>query len=282
MKKLIALALVLAALLGLAAHAESKASIVRMSDLALSYVGSKGTRSVRFDDAYLTLAMGDSQGAPTVQLSFENSNGQAVDGVAQIAGHNILLSVGGISGVYVMDLGRFVAEGSTVDELAGGLSKTLSLAGAHLDVVLYAITAPEADGSRSVQVPLPMPQLIGAAEAILDSAGNVQGSEDMNLEALSQRMDTMNGEAMLEFSYNPQTGAFELEAIQDGRGMRLSGTMEMRFEPMTFIDVNAEEERIDVMNITPEQLDRFKGELGMVMAKFSDFAEGTGLDGIMP
>ncbi len=282
MKKLIALALVLAALLGLAARAESKASIVHMSDLALSYVGSNGTRSVRFDGARLTLAMGDSQGAPTVQLSFENDFGQAVDAVAQIAGHSILLSVGGISGVYVVDLGRFVAEGSTVDELAGGLSKALSLAGAHLDVVLYAITSPEADGSRSVQVPLPMPQLIGAAEAVLDSAGNVQGAEDMNLEALSQRMETMNGEAVLEFSYNQDTGAFELEAIQEGRGMRLSGTMEMSFEPMTFIDINAEEERIDVMNITPEQLDQFKGELGMVMAKFSDFAEGTGLDGIIP
>ena len=281
MKRMLALVLALAALLGVAAHAETKASIVRLSDLALSYVSGGSRRSVRFADATLTLAMGTSSGAPTVQANFDNGAGQVVDGVAQIAGREILLSMGGLTGTYAIDLQAFAGPEDSGEDIARGLSGALSLAGSHLDVVLYAITQEDADGMRSVEVPLPMPQLISAAEAMLSVTEGMEATQEMDLDGLYSRVENMGEQAVLSLRYSMESGAFELAAIQDGRGMRLTGTMDMAFEPMTFIDITDDEEKYDLLNLSPEALEQLRGELNMILIKFVNFAGGTGLDDII-
>ena len=282
MRKMVALLLVLIALLGLTARAESNASIVRLSGLALSYVEPGGARSVRFNSASMRIALGASEGAPTIQATFDNGEGQAVDGVAQIVGREILLSMGGITGTYAVDLETFATEGNSGDDIAKGLSGALSLAGAHLDVVLYAITREEANGMRALEVPLPVPQLITAAEGLLSVTAGMDATQDMDMDELRERMENMGEDAMLGFRYNASTGAFELAAVQGGRGMRLSGTMEMSFEPTTFIDITDDEEKYDLLHMPPEVLEQLRGELNMILTKFVNFADGSGLNGIIP
>lgn len=282
MKRAVALALVLMALLGMAALAETDASIVRMSDLTMAYADGNGTRSVRFDGAVLTVAVGEPDGMPTVQANFDNGNGQVVDAVVQLVDQQVLLSMGGISGTYAVDLQAFAGEGNSAENLANGLRHTLSLAGAHLDVVLYAITREEEDGMRAVQAPLPMPQLISAAEALLAVRAQTQDSQEANLNEVYQRVESMGEEAMLSFRYSLDTGAFDLAAVQDGRGMSLSGTLQMTVEPANFIDISGDEDRIDALNLTPEQLDDLRSELDMVLVKYADFLTGAGLNGLMP
>ena len=281
MKRMLALVLALMALLGLAAHAESKASIIRLDDLSLAYVGGSNARSVQFDGASLTLAVGDSDGDATVQATFDNGEGQVVDAVAQISGRELLFTMGGITGIYAVDLENFADEGNSGEAIAKGLSEALSLAGAHMDMVLYAITREDADGMRSVEVPLPMPQLISASEGLLTVADGAE-ARDMDLNGLRERVENIGDDAMLSLRYDPSTGAIELSAIHDGRGMRLSGVMTLTFEPMTFIDVTAEEEKYDLMNLSPQTLEQLQDELGMIFTKFTDYAGGTGLDEIMP
>ena len=81
MKRIVALLLALTLALGLSCLAEADASVVRLGDLTLSYADESGVRSVRFEGASLTLAIGEPEGMPTVQASFDNGNGQMVDGV---------------------------------------------------------------------------------------------------------------------------------------------------------------------------------------------------------
>ena len=281
MKKAVALALVLAALLGFSALAETDASIVRMSDLSLAYVDADGVRSVDFDGAVLTMALGEPNGMATVQVNFDNGNGQVVDAVAQIAGRELLLAMGGISGTYAVDLQAFAGEGNSGDDLANGLKHTLSLAGSHLDVVLYAITREGENGMRSVTAPLPMPQLISAAEALLSVREDAQDSQTMDMNELYGAVESMGEDAMLGFRYNPTTGAFELAAVQNGKGMRLSGTMSLSTEDMTFIDISQDEDRLDALNLTPEQMEDLRSEMDMVLVKYADFMTGAGLDGFL-
>lgn len=282
MKRAVALALVLMALLGMAALAETDASVIRMSDLSLAYADGNGTRSARFDGAALTISLGEPNGMPTVQANFDNGNGQVVDAVLQLVDQQVLLSMGGISATYAVDLQAFAGEGNSAKDLANGLRHTLSLAGTHLDVVLYAITREGENGMRSVQAPLPMPQLISAAEALLAVRADAQDSQEADLNEVYQRVEAMGEEAMLGFRYNPATGAFDLAAVQDGRGMRLSGTLQMTSEPMNFIDISGDEERLDALNLTTEQMEDLRSELDMVLVKYADFLTGAGMDGLMP
>ena len=149
MKRIVALALVCLALLGLCARAESNAGIVYLSDLELGALEAGRVRSVRFDGATLRVALGESKGGSTVQVTFDNGEGQVVDGVAQLAGQQILLSMGGLSGTYIVDLDTFATEGNPAGDIAKGLNGALSLAGSHLDVLLYAITSEQSDGIPS-------------------------------------------------------------------------------------------------------------------------------------
>ena len=283
MKKIVALLLVLLMLAAsLTTLAEGNASIVRMSDISLSYVSGNRARSARFGNASLTLALGLSEGAPTLQMMFENDFGQAVDAVVQLVGEDVLFSMGGISATFALDLDHFSTPGNSGEDIAKGLSAALSVAGSHLDVVLYALTRDEGNGMRSVTAPLPMPQLIRAAEAIL-AVGDGEDNQDATLEELRGKVTSLEGEAMMGFRYNPDNGQFELSAVQNGTGMRLSGTMAMTFEPMTFIDITPEYGEVwDLMNMTPQQQETLRGELQILFPKLLDYANGTGMDGIMP
>ena len=288
MRRLVVLLLSLALLLGISAlaepasPAETEASILRLTDLSLAYVDESGMRSVRFEGSSLTAAIGISQGAPTLQVNFANDNGQMVDGVVQLAGREVLLSMGGISGTYAIDLQNFTGEDDNADDTVRGLTQVLQLAGSHLDVVLYAMTRDDGSGVRSLEVPLPMPQLISSAESLLSVTRGMEATQDVDLDELYQQVEALDDEAVLHFSYSPETGAFELSAIQNGRGMRLSGTMQLTNETMTFINITDDEEKLDALHLTPRQLEDLRSELDMVLVKYGDFVTAIGLNDIMP
>ena len=280
MKRIVALLLALTLALGLSCLAEADASVVRLGDLTLSYADGSGVRSVRFEGASLTLAIGEPEGMPTVQASFDNGNGQMVDGVVRLAGREVQLSMGGISGTYTIDLQALAGEGNSADDTARGLTHAVELAGAHLDVVLYALTRDDGNGMRSLEMPLPMPQLISLAEAMLSAAGDP--TEDAGIDGLYSRVEALNADAMLLFRYSPETGAFELAAVQNGRGMRLSGTMQLSNERMIFIQISDEEEKLDALNLTDAQREALRSELDMVLVKYADFVMSAGLSALMP
>lgn len=282
MKKLFALMLALMLLAGLAAQAETNATVVRLSNLSLAAVNGGSARSVKFNKAALQFAVGVPNGITTLQSNFDNGNGQVVDAVLQVVDREIRFSMGGLTGVFIIDLNAFATEGNSGDAIARGLNEALTLAGTHLDMVLYAITQDDGKGMRSVEVPLPATQLIVAAEGLLSVAEGMDAAEDIDLDGLHDSVQSIGDGAVLSFRYNPSSGAFELSAVQNGRGMRMSGTMTIGVEPMTFFEVSDAEERYDVLNLSPETLAQIQGEMNMILKKLVNYAGGTGLDKLIP
>lgn len=282
MKRMLALVLALVALTGLLAHAETNASVIRLSDLAVAYVNGGSARSVRFDGATLKLVMGTSDGQSTAQLTFDNGEGQVVDAILQLSGHEIQFTMGGLTGIYVLDLDAVAGEGTSGEAIAKGINNALMLAGSHLDMVLYAVTKEDADGMRVLEVPLPANQLIATVEKLLEITEGMDAAGDIDLEGLHDRVEQTGDDAVLALRYSPSTGAIELSAVQSGRGVRLKGRMTLDVEPMTFIEFSPEEERYDVMNLTPEMIEQIQGELNIIFEKYMDYADGTGLGDIMP
>ena len=281
MKRMLAVVLALLALLGPVARAQTRASVARLQDLTITHVEGKKSRSARFTGATLTLSTGNPDGAPTLQINFESASGQAVDGVARLDGQEILLAVGGISGVYYIDLAELAGDSVSTDELADGLKRSLSLVNENLDLVLYAVTEEGAKGMRSVEIPLPMSQLIEATEMLLLFTGATDTGQDMDIDSFYERVDSMGDEAVLSFRYNPKSGAFELAAIQSGKAVRLSGNMQLTIEDMDFIEINPEEDRYDALHLSPLTLLGMQGELNIILMKIADYADGTGLNKIM-
>ena len=284
MKKFLAALMAIAlALSMLAALAEENASIIRMSNMKLSYVSESGTGSADFHNATLLIALGNPEGAPTLQMMFDSGEGQAVDAVMQIVGNQVLFSMGGLSATYAVSLDRFAVGLNTGEDVGKGVSQALAIAGSHLDVLLYAVTTEGEDGMRSVEAPVPMPQLLQVVQAMLSLANGAETSEDVDLEELRARVDSLGGETRLGFRYNPETGAFDLAAVQDGKGMQLSGIFSISYEPMNFLDITTEDVEIcDLMNLTDAQREDLQGELSMLFPKFRDFAGSTGMDGFAP
>ena len=111
MKRMAALALALWMMLAPWAMAEESAGTLRLDQLSLSHVTPAGTRRVDFWGISLFFALGTPNGMPTLQGTFDNGQGQLVDAVVQLVDSEIQFSMGGISGIYALDLNALSPEG---------------------------------------------------------------------------------------------------------------------------------------------------------------------------
>ena len=105
MKRIMALALAIALLLAsMAALADSSGSRMDMKKLKLKVVDSEGSNRVRLHGMELSVAIGSAEGIPTVQTSLFYGDSQQLDFVMQVVGSRLILCMGGVSGIYYVDL----------------------------------------------------------------------------------------------------------------------------------------------------------------------------------
>ncbi len=276
MKRIVALALALLLLASTVAWAEQSASTLLLSELSVSRTAKK-TRTARLGKISVFLALGSPDGAPTLQATFDNGDGQVFDAVVQLVGSELRLAMGGITGVFTLDLDRLAPDGNG-DMLALGLGGGLTMAGANLEGMLRALTHDEGKGNRSAEVAFSTQPLADALEGLLDLAEGSEAARDLDEDALRRQIEAMQSEATLKFGYNEKSGAFKLAVNQAGVTRQLSGVMALNREPMTFIDLSAEEEWYDLMDLDPAVLEQLKGEMNLIGIKFMHFADGSGLD----
>lgn len=279
MKRIVALALALLLLVSTFAWAEETASTLLLSELSVSRTAKK-TRTVRLGKITVFLALGSPDGAPTLQATFDNGDGQVFDAVAQLSGSELRLAMGGITGVFTLDLDRIAPDGNG-DMLALGLSGGLAMAGANLEGMLRAVTRDEGKGNRSAEFTFSTQALADALEGLLTLTEGSEAAQDMDEAALRKQIEAMQGEATLKFSYNEKSGAFKLAIAQGGVTRQLAGVMALNREPMIFIDLSAEEGWYDLMDMDPDVLEQVKGELNLIGIKFMHFADGSGLDNLL-
>lgn len=279
MKRIAALALALMLLVSTFAWAEESASTLLLSELSVSRTAKK-TRTARLGKISVFLALGSPDGAPTLQATFDNGDGQVFDAVAQLSGSELRLAMGGISGVFTLDLNR-VVPGENGDMLALGIGGAMAMAGANLEAALRAVTRDEGKGNRSAEVNFSTQALADALEGLLALTEGSEAAQGMDADALRRQIDAMQGEATLKFSYNENSGAFKLAIVQGGVTRQLSGVMELNRESMTFIDLSTEEGWYDLLDMDPAVLEQVKGELNLIAIKFMHFADDSGLDNML-
>ena len=279
MKRMTALVLSLLVLFSMAAAcAESTASTLALSNLSISYVGDGRARSVRLNKMSLSMSLGSADGVPTLQMSFDNGRDQQVDCIIQIVGDRLLLSMGGISGVYYVDLESIAGEQGDGSMIARGIGSALALAGPHLDVLLFALTTEDAKGVRSMEITLPNEIYVRLTDRVLAILDGIDSSEDIDVETMRERVEQSEGRTVLSIRYKESTGKLELALLQNRRGIQLSADMELTVQPAAFVNISEEEEQYDLLNMDAARLDELRGELEIIALKFGQFAGGTGLN----
>ena len=278
MKKIVAVALALMlALASVAACAESTAGALALSKLSISGVSGGRTRSVKLENMSLWMLLGSVEGIPTLEVSFDNGKGQAVDAIFQILDTRLLVSIGGVSGTYYVDLTSISSEPGRGEMVAKAVGSALALAGPHLDVLLYALTTEDAKGVRTLEIPLPDDMYIAVADSVLNIVEGLETAEEIAGGDLEHMVDELEGGAKLRLSYKPDSGDIEIAALQNGRGLQLSAHMDMTIEDAVFVNISEDEMQYDLMNISDAQMDELRGELDIIAKKFGKFALGSGL-----
>ena len=293
MKKIIALALALLWLLAAAAVCEeapgaeafddsgaSMASTLELTNMTISVVQSGRAKGVRLKDMTLRLTMGGAEGVPTMQVNFDNGKGQQVDAVIQIVDSRLLMAVGGIAGTYYVDLERIGGEDGLGAQVATGYGKAMMLAGPHLDVLLMALPTTDASGMRTLEISLPNRIYTAVAEAMLAVAEGMDSTEETDVEGLREQVDSSGEDAVLSIRYRQSTGDIEIAAMQGKSGAQIAATMAMKVEPTVMVNISADEEQYDLMNLDADTLELMRSELEMIALKFGNFAGGTGLSRI--
>lgn len=277
MKKIVAVALALALLASVAACAESAAGALSLSKLSISGVSNGRVRSVKLKNMSISMLLGSVEGIPTLEVNFDNGKGQQMDAIMQIVDTRLLVSVGGVSGTYYVDLTSVASDPAKGETVAKTVGSALALAGPHLDVLLYALTTEDADGVRTLEIPLPDDIYIAVADSVLSIVEGMETAEEIAGGELAHQAEELQGGAVLRLRYKPATGEIEIAAMQGGRGIQLSAQMEMSIEDAVFVNISEDEMQYDLMNIDDAQMAELRGELAIIALKFGKFALGLGL-----
>ena len=280
MKKIIALALVmmwLVAAVAVCEPTESMASTLELTNLTISTIQNGRMKSARLKNMTLTLIMGSTEGVPTMQVNFDNGKGQQVDGVVQIVDSRLLLAVGGIAGVYSVDLESIGGEQGEGAQVAMGYGKALLLAGPHLDVLLMALPTTDASGMRTLEIALPNAIYTRIASAMLSVAEGIESAEESDVSELIEKVDSSSKDAKLSIRYRQDTGDIEIAAMQGKTGAQVSATMQMTVQPTVLVNISAMDEQYNLMDLDEDTLQLIREELEIIALKFGVFANGSGL-----
>ena len=281
-------ALVLAFMLAMASlaavaepFAEAPATVLTLDNFSVSMLDRGRAKAVRMKGMSLTMTVGSANAeVPTLLVTFDNGKGQLVDLVFQVAGERLLASAGGVSGTYYVDLAAVSGDPRDGEMLARGLRNGLAVAGPNLAGVLQALSTEDATGLRTVEFILPEDVYAPVARGILNIAGVLGFTKQRDLDAMSQQLEQGGGRAAVIIRYD-QNGAFELDAVRDGSGVRLKGDAKLTVQPMNLVNISADEMMYDLLHLNFLQLNELRGELAIVALKFGHFAGGTGLSRIM-
>lgn len=288
MKRIIALALALLWLAAAAAvceetpaePAQALASTMELTDLTISIVQNGRAKSVRLKNMTLHLTLGSTEGIPTMQVTFDNGKGQEVEAVVQIIDSRLLMSVGGIAGVFTVDLEAIGGDRGEGAQVAMGYGKALMLAGPHLDVLLMALPTTDASGMRTLEIAMPNRIYTRVAEAVLAVAEGMESAEETDVDGMRERVDSSGKDPLLSIRYDPSDGDIEIAALQGKSGVQIAARMALTVEPSHMVNISAMEDQYDLLNLDDDTLTQMRIELGMIALKFGFFAKGTGLSAL--
>ncbi len=282
MKRLLVLAMALALLLAAAACAESPSSIIVMDNLELNYIDGADARTIRIPDLRVVAAVGMSGVTPSLELCFSNGEGQEIDAVLQIVGTELLGSAGGISSVFSYDLGRTPAGEKAVGLITLAISSSASLGGVSLVGLLSTFTEKAEGGARVARTTASTAGLIAAMDNALQKAEGLDAAQSLDFGAIREKLRGLGDTVEIEFSFNPKSGEFSMTFAQEERRLSLSCATAISVEPFIYADIDLTAERVDVLNLSEDDIRGLNDELSMLFGRLLNHAAAAGLSQYLP
>lgn len=279
MKRITALLMaVLMTLSALTACAESSGTRFEISNIRLSLYGSERKKQIKLKDISLSIAAGGIEGIPTLQLTLYSE--EQLDVVAQVFDGRLLLSMGGVTGVYSVDFGTLIGDEAKGELLAAGIGAGVMMFGANPDAMLRLWMKEDKKGRLRTTIKL-SPEVRGALAEQLESLPEWMAG-DLDLESLHEELLRKKPSLKLKITYNPQKGKIDMKFLRGKEGLRLMADIAMTTGPVDFVNISADETQYDCLNLEEETLECLKDELDFMLMKARRFATGIHMEKLMP
>lgn len=282
MKRALALALALLVLLTLAAGAETESSIIELSGLKLTYDEAGSVSRFDFPNLRVDMAVGLSGQIPSLQLTFANDEGQELGAVVQVLGSEVLGSVGSVTSVFSVDLGKVIPDPGTAAMVTMALGSAVSLGNISLEGLILAVTTEGENGARVLRADVPTAAFARAADNALSKAEGFEAAQDLDFGAVREKLHGLKDTLQAEFSYNPGKGTFSVSLAQDDKRLSLSGAARISSAPFAYADIDLEANRIDVMNMTDADIAALNDEMSLMAGRLINQAVAVGLTDLIP
>ena len=278
MKRMTAIALALLTLLmGAAACAESTAAKLELEHIKLSALGGESEGVVKLYDMGLAVAVGNAGGAPTLQATLYYGDGQQLESAIQVVGSRLLLSLGGISGTYSVDLAAFMDDEAKSALTAGALGSALILFGANPQLAMDMTMPMDKKGVRRLVVMIPRETYVDVAEHAMGTLARFGFATEEDIASMRQTLDESTEPIRLSIRYNTGNTKLRIRLIRGGKGIQLNARMKVTSEPMELIDPSADPLKRDLLGMDADAQAELRDELDFLAMKYDFFAQHTRL-----
>ena len=278
MKRITALLLaVLITLSTLTACAEASGTRLELTNIRLSWCGSENKKQIKLKDVSLSLAAGEVEGIPTMQLTLYSE--EQLDVVAQAVDGRILLSMGGVTGVYSFDLGTILGDEAKGELLTAGIGAGVMMFGAKPNAMLKLWMKKGKKGKRSrLRATIRLtPEMRRALAEQLETLPEWM-TGDLDRESMRAELLKEKPSLRLKIIYRPKKGKIDLRFLRGKEGLRIRGDITMTTGPQDFVNISEDETRYDWLNLDDEVLECLKDELDFMALKARRFASGIHFD----
>ncbi len=279
MKRVMALVLaVMLMLTSVAALAQSSGSRMDIRKLKIRHVGAEKGERIRLHGLDLSVSIGSAEGVPTLQIALYYGDSQEIDFVMQVVDSRLLLCMGGISGIYYIDLKDVMGDEARGEQMAQSIGTALLMFGEDPQSTMETSMARSKKGAYIGRVEIPEEMYLTLATRL---SGLLLGNANVGEEQMALVRDSMGeGYQPVALEMHKRDDAIWLYAWQGENGIRLSGWVTLTTEPMEFINISRDEVQHDLLNLNRETWGELQSEFQLLALQMGRFVIGTGILGL--
>ena len=275
MKRMTALVLALVTLLmPLAARADSFGTRLDMNKLRVSLRGSKNKSVVKLHHMDLALALGSAEGVPTIQATLDYD--EQVDIVVQLVDTRLLFSMGGVNGTFYVDLATLLGDEEKAQLLSTGMGAGITMFGLNPELVMELSMPKNKKGNHVATFEVPRELWLALGDRVLDM---LKGSDSgVDVKAARKDLHRNKKKVRVKVIYNPEKHWIRLRFLRGKKGYQLYGKVNLTSEAMEFINISADEEQYDLMNLDEEMQESLRNDMDFLSLKAERFTSSVNLN----
>ena len=273
MKRMTALVLALMMLLTwTAACAESSGTRIRLKSPRVNLVQNEDNK-VHLHDMMIYATVGSAEGIPTLQIRLEygEEEEQQLESAVQVVGSRLVMSLGGISGTYYIDLNDLYDEPDKGLEAATAFGDALLMLGSDPYTFIANAMPKDEDGIYTLGFPLSIEAARAFYARVMGGGENGEGMESAGiLSALNSLLLDPDQPIEMMIKYKRKNWSRFFFLLGDG-GVQVYSRTKLTTGPMEFMNPSADEVQHDLLNLDQATKDELSSELEFLEIKIVSF-----------